>query len=103
MIGAKYDGMFKLVSAQDPEQGNVPIPGDFNLVIRPEGETRYAISFRIGNSLRGEMAVTEGVDGAPDSLHVGDIMSTSESSFLFRQRDCFDSVLFVNFYGITAV
>ena len=78
--GTNYDGMFKILSAQDSEQGVVPIPGDFNVVIRSEGDSRYAMSARIGNSLRGEMVVTEGADGAHDSVHVGDIMSTSKCS-----------------------
>lgn len=76
VLGAKYDGMFKLVSAIDQNNADVAIPGDFNIVLRSESETRYGLSLRVGNSLRGEMAVTAGADGSHDTVHVGDLAST---------------------------
>jgi len=74
VLGAKYDGMFKLAKATDENNGNVPIPGDFDIKIWSETETVYNVSLKIGNSLRCQMTVTPGDDGK-DTAVIGDIMS----------------------------
>ena len=77
--GARYDGMFKLSGGED-EEGNalVMVPGKpFVLVVRSETDTHYALSLRLGNSLRCDMKVSPSDDvSVHDRVHVGDVMST---------------------------
>ena len=77
-MAAKYDGMFFLKEGVDEHGNPVPIPGPkpFVLVLRSESPTHYAFSLRLGNSLRTNMVVTPGEDGADDSVRVKDVMST---------------------------
>jgi hypothetical protein len=75
-LGAKYDGMFKLTEAyQDDHLVTIPPGKSFTMMLRSEDESHYAISLRLGNSLRSKMSVVSSEDGK-DSLHMGDVMST---------------------------
>lgn len=80
VMAAKYDGMFKLASATDKEGHNLVLPPGnkpFVLVLRSESDTHYALSLRLGNSLRSDMVITPSDDeDTHDSVRVGDVMST---------------------------
>ena len=78
-LGATYDGIFKLSEAINGEGESVPLVNGkpFVLVVRSESPTHYAMSLRLGNSLRCDMKVSPSTDAsAHDRVHVGDVMST---------------------------
>jgi len=89
-MSAKYDGMWKFESAVDEAHAPVTIPGSFSVVVRSESDERYALSVRVGNSMRADMRVQAGQEGAAvDHVHIGDCMSTMmmppENLFKFEQ------------------
>ena len=78
-MASKYDGMFKLSQAVD-ENGNalaLPPGKAFVLVLRSESDRHYALSLRLGNSLRSDMVVNPSSDSSSrDGVHIGEVMST---------------------------
>jgi heat shock protein HslJ len=79
VLGAQYDGVFKLTEVEDENRAPVRIPSSTKpfMVIRSEDETHYMLSLRLGNSIRASMNIIKAeTEGAHDGVQVGSMTST---------------------------